>query len=212
MGALDEATLQKAIKDGNKELLDGMKSIFAPEVKKEATKTDYGDVDLSDPEAVEAHIQKIELAKIDKSDPKALRDFLKRQKLAKAAAEEEDSDEDEDEEDDEEEGEKKTRKSDDDDGEEEDEETKILKSDSPKVKKIKRELKKSRIALKKSQRRSRQDNDNSDNDEGDKKTRKSDDAETKPLFTSGLRKQDVDLIEQGRKAGQEWNKRRGLAN
>ncbi len=90
--------LKKAVEDGNatlaKTIVDGFKSVMveaglikkADEKKDEKSKED--DLDLTDPDAVEAHIAKLESAKINKQDPAALRKHLATLRKAKAGTEE----------------------------------------------------------------------------------------------------------------------------
>lgn len=88
--------LKKAVEDGNvtlaKTIVDGFKSVMVEaglikkaDEPKPQEKDD--DLDLSDPEAVEAHIAKLEAAKINKRDPVALRKHLASLRKAKDTTE-----------------------------------------------------------------------------------------------------------------------------
>lgn len=91
--------LKKAVEDGNatlaKTIVEGLKSVMVEaglikkaDESKPDEKTKDDDVDLTDPEAVEAHIAKLETAKINKRDPVALRKHLASLRKAKPEGEE----------------------------------------------------------------------------------------------------------------------------
>jgi hypothetical protein len=95
--------LKKAVEDGNatlaKTIVDGFKSVMVEaglikkaDEPKPQEKDD--DLDLSDPDAVEAHIAKLEAAKINKRDPVALRKHLASLRKAKDTTEGEETTED----------------------------------------------------------------------------------------------------------------------